>query len=132
MSERPSRFLRFVLRLDAASCALTALAHLLAAPILSERLGMAHGLLVASGLLLVGVIAFAGYLASCDPIPAPLVRLLIAGNWAWVAGCLILVFTGAASTTLGQAYLVLQAVAVAVVAELEWLGLRRSVARGFA
>jgi hypothetical protein len=51
---------------------------------------------------------------------------LVAGNALWVAGCVDLLLTGAAATALGVAWLVMQALAVGVLAELEWLGLRRS------
>ena len=48
------------------------------------------------------------------------------GNFAWVGACLVLLFGGAVSPTpLGQAYLVVQAVAVVVLAELQWMALRR-------
>lgn len=126
------RLLRAVLWADAVSCAGTALLQLLAAPALAEATGLSAGLLIASGLLLVGVVAFASYLASCDPIPRGPVWVLIAGNWAWVGACLALLLDGAAGTAVGQAYLIMQIVAVAVIAELEWIGLRASRANAWA
>ena len=47
-------------------------------------------------------------------------------NSAWVAGSLALLVSGAVSPTmLGYAFVLVQAVAVGVLAELQWIGLRR-------
>ncbi|TWO69369.1 hypothetical protein FN976_18945 [Caenimonas sedimenti] len=126
------RFLRNVLWADAVSCAATGALQLAAAGWLAQVLGLPGELLLASGGLLVGVVLLASWLATREPVPRAPLWVLIAGNWLWVAGCLGLLFTGAATTTLGQAYLVLQAVAVIVLAELEWMGLRRYPVTGWA
>jgi hypothetical protein len=118
------RFLRTVLIADAASGAVTALLQLTAAGLLAEFLGLSPGLLVGSGIVLLFYIAGASWLANCDPIPRGGTWLLIVANWMWVGGCVTLLLTGAASTGLGQAYLVMQAVAVAALAELQWFGVR--------
>lgn len=126
------RFLRAVLWFDAVSCAASAALHLFGAGLLAHLLGLPAGLLVASGLVLCACAAGAAWIATREPLPrAPIVALSLA-NWAWVAGCLGLLFTGAAGTTLGQVYLVLQAVAVAVLAELQWFGARRPTAAALA
>ena len=70
-----------------------------------------------------------------SPPPAgerPAVYLLIAGNAAWVAGCLELLFAGPGLTVMGRAFLVMQAVFVGLLAELEWIGLRRAPAAAWA
>lgn len=126
------RFLRQVLTADAASGALTALLHLTAAGALAPLLGIPYGLMVASGVALVLFVAGAAYLASCDPVPRGGVRVLVAANWAWVGGCLVLLALGIPGTALGQAYVVMQAVAVAILAELQWFGLRRYPVQGWA
>lgn len=126
------RFLRTVLWADAASGAGTALLQLTAAGALASLLGLPAQLLVASGLVLLVYVAGAAYLANCDPVPRGPVWALIVGNWAWVAGCVALLVAGAASTAPGQAYLVVQAVAVAALAELQWMGLRRTPVAGWA
>jgi multisubunit Na+/H+ antiporter MnhB subunit len=125
-------FLRRVLALDAVAGAGTALLHLLGAGALAPLLGLPHGLVVASGITLIVYVATAAYLASCEPVPRGPVWALIAGNWAWVLACLALLFGGAAGTVYGQAWLVMQAVAVAVLAELEWMGVRRYPVQGWA
>ena len=47
-------------------------------------------------------------------------------------GCAELLVSGAAATGLGQAWLVLQAVVVGLLAELEWMRLRRAPALSWA
>ena len=120
------RFLRSVLWLDCASGAGTALLQLSAAATLSALLGLPMHLLVGSGLVLLVFVGGAAYLANCEPIPRHGVTLLVAGNFAWVAGCLVLLFTGAAGNSWGQAYVAVQAVFVGVLAELQWMGLRHA------
>jgi hypothetical protein len=126
------RYLRTVLLADAFSGAGTALLQLTASAWLAGTLGMSQGLLVASGLVLIVFVALAAWLSQCDPVPRGALSWLIAGNWAWAGGCLALLFTGAASTTLGQAYLAVQAIAVAGLAELQWLGIRQTARRAWA
>jgi hypothetical protein len=53
-------------------------------------------------------------------------RFVIAANAAWVVASIALLFTGwVAPNALGTAFIVVQAVAVAVFAELQFIGLRR-------
>jgi hypothetical protein len=121
------RFLRNVLMADAAAGAASSLLHLLGAGLLAEWLGLPHGVLVMSGTLLLVYVAAAAYMALCEPIPGSLVSILIAANWAWVGACAVVFFlNSAALTPLGQAYVIVHALAVAVLAELAWLGLRRT------
>jgi hypothetical protein len=119
------RFLPAVLWADAASALATGALQLAAAPLLSEWLGLSAGLLTASGWVLLAVGAYAAWIAR-GPIRRPAVLALVAGNALWVAGCVELLLTGAAATALGVAWLVVQALAVGVLAEMEWMGLRRA------
>jgi hypothetical protein len=125
------RFLPTVLRVDAASCAATGLLQLVAAPALAAWFGLPQGLLTATGWFLLAVCAFALW-ASRAPIRRPAVWILVLGNAAWVLGCVELLVTGAAATALGQAWLVVQALAVGLLAELEWMGLKRAPAAAWA
>ena len=127
------RFLRNVLIVDAASGAASSLLHLLGAGVLAKWLGLPYGVLVMSGAVLLAYVAAAAYIAACDPIPRSLVALLIAANWAWVGASAVVFFMESGSATpLGQAYIVIQALAVAALAELEWFGLRRAPRVGWA
>ena len=52
--------------------------------------------------------------------------LKVAGKLAWVAGCGLLLFGGyVAPSVPGTAYVLVQALTVAVLAELQYFGLRR-------
>ncbi len=127
------QFLRRVLWADAAAGAASSLIHLLGAGFLSQLLGVPYAVLATSGVALIVFVALAGYLASCDPVPRGWVGVLIAGNWAWVGGCaVIFLMHASALTPLGQAYVVVHAAAVALLAELQWLALRRAPRHGWA
>jgi hypothetical protein len=60
-------------------------------------------------------------------MPMPLLWIVIAGNAAWTAASIALLFSGSvAPNLLGEAAVAMQAIAVGVFAELQYLGLRRS------
>lgn len=124
-------FLPLVLRLDAASCALTGALQLLAAPALADLFGLPQALLAGTGWFLLAVCAYALW-ASRAPVRRPAVWLLVAGNALWVLGCVELLLTGAAATVVGVAWVAVQAAAVALLAALEWQGLRRMPATAWA
>lgn len=117
--------LRRVLAFDALSGAATAALHLLLAPTLSTWLGLPAGLLQASGMAIVAFVALAGWLAlQALPPRAPLMAIVLL-NLAWALACLWLAFGGAVSPTpLGLGYLLMQAVVVFLLAELQWTGWR--------
>ena len=119
-------FLRRVLWLDAAVGVATGLLQLLAPGFLAGLLGIPHDLLVWSGGALLAVAAFIAFVATRQFLPGELVWLVIGGNALWVIGCLALLMGGlTAPTLLGQAFVMVQAVTVGVLAELEFMGLRR-------
>ena len=94
----------------------------------SKMMFSGKGLVITGAFLLVYG-AFVGLLATREPVPRPVVWLLVAGNLGWALGCLALVAAGALPLTgLGQAYVLMQALTVAVLAELQWFGLRRAPA----
>ena len=119
-----STFLRKVLLLDAATCVATGLLLALLAPPLAPILGLPDLLLQYAGLVLLPVGAFMAWVATRDQASSGAVGVVIAGNAAWVAGS-VLVLLLASPTALGYGFVVAQAVAVAVLAELEYIGLRR-------
>jgi hypothetical protein len=126
------RFLPTVLWIDAASAGASGLLQVAAASVLAGWLGLPAGLLSASGFALFAFAGLSAWAARARPVPRAGVYLLIAGNAAWVIGCVELLVTGTGLTLLGQAFLVLQAVFVGVLAELEWIGLRRARTAAFA
>lgn len=120
------RSLRAVLWADAASGAATALLHFAVPGLLGRWLGLAPALLLASGLALLAYVALAGWLATRALPPRGGVLALAIGNIGWAIGCVALLFAGVAGTALGQAYLVVLAVAVGLLGELQWLAVRRA------
>ena len=119
-----SAFLRRVLYVDAATCVATgALMTLDAAP-LSTLLALPADLLFWSGLSLFPIAAFMLWVATRRDIPRPGVWLVICGNAGWVAGS-ALVLLANVPAALGYAFVIAQAVVVALLAELEYTGLRR-------
>lgn len=124
ITESP-RFLPAVLWVDAASAAASGALQLAVSGPLARWLGLPQPLLLASGGVLLLVAAYAAWLAGSRPASRAGVLALAGLNAAWVLGCLDLLLSGTAGTAFGTAWLVLQAVAVGLLAELEWLAVRR-------
>ena len=125
-----ARFLRRVLWLDAVTGLATGALQLLLPTWLAGLLGLPEALLVESGWAILAFTAYITYLATRRQIPPAGVWLLIGGNVAWALGCLALMFGGGlAPTLLGTVFLAVQAFWVGLMAELEWVGLRKAVAQ---
>jgi len=111
---------------DASTGLLLGALHLLLTASLTEWLGLPPGLLVASGVMLLGYAALAIGIARAPAMPRGGLWLLIVANFAWALASLALLLGSAvAPTLLGQAYLLVHVVSVAVLAELQWMGVRR-------
>ena len=118
--------LRRVLWLDAAGGLGLAVAHFGFPGLLSEWLGLPLAWLQVSGFIVCGAALLSGMLASQARPPAAGVRLLAVGNFVWVAASVWVVWgAGLPLTSLGVAWVLLQAVFVFVLAELEWAGSRQ-------
>ncbi|MGQ2979391.1 MAG: hypothetical protein ACT6Q9_06805 [Polaromonas sp.] len=123
-------FLRRVLWLDAATGVATGLLQVLLAAWLAPLLGLPETLLEVSGWALFGYVALIAFIAKRPFIPQALVWLLIAANGVWVLGCLALLFGGLVTPTLlGQGFIAVQALAVGLLMELQWFGVRRAPAQ---
>ena len=123
--------LRRVLWLDAASGFGMGLSHLALAGPLSGWTGIPAAWLQVAALVVLGAASLAAWLASRAVPPEGGVKLLAAGNFAWVAASLWVAFgAGLPLTALGLGWVLAQALVVLVMAELEWAGARR--ARGLA
>lgn len=116
------RFLVAVLWADAVSGLACGVLHLAAAGPLSAWFGLPQALLTGSGAALLVFAAWAAWTA--HSISRGRVLVLAAANALWVLGCLELLFTGAAGTLPGHAWLLVQAVAVGALAAIQWLGVR--------
>ena len=118
-------FLRRVLALDSASCAIMGVAMSLGAAGLAPLFGLPEELIRTAGLLLLPLAAFILWLASRPAPPPILVWIVILGNLVWTAESFALL--GQLSPTpLGTAVVSVQALAVLGLAGLEYVGLRRA------
>jgi len=128
---RSASLLRKVLWLDALSCvAMSALLLLFASPI-QALLGLEPGFMRAAGATLLPFAAFVAWAASRERISRVAVGWVIAINALWVIDSLAILFFGwVQPTTLGTAFIVAQAIFVGVLAELEFVGLKREPRAG--
>ena len=127
-TDRPD-FLRTVLLADAATCVATGLLMTLGAKFVGELTHIPTRLLLFAGLSLLPIAAFIAFVATRRTMWPAGVWLVVLGNFGWVAGSLLLLLGGTvAPNVLGITFVIAQAVAVAVLAELEFIGLRRKLA----
>ena len=90
-------------------------------------LNLPEALLRETGLFLIAYAALVGWLGTRPSVPKPLVMIVIAGNAAWTLASIALLFSGAvAPNLLGEIVVVAQAIATGVLAELQYIGLRKS------
>jgi len=123
----PSQFLRRALLADAVFSGIAAVVLTLDASALAPLLDLPEALLRETGLFLIAYTALVGWLGTRQTMPKVLVAIVIAGNIAWTIGNIALLFSGAVTPNLlGEAFVVAQAIATGVFAELQYIGLRRS------
>ena len=119
-------FLRRVLAFDAISCVGMGALMIGGASVAGPLLGVPEALLESAGAALLPFAAFVGWLASREAPPAAGVWAAVAINAIWVIDSLLLAAgTWASPTTLGIIMIVGQALVVATLAELEYVGLQR-------
>ena len=122
-------FLRYALLADAVASGATGLLLIAGADLLTGLLGLPVALMREAGLLLVPYVALVAFVGTRETISRPAVQAIIALNVLWVVGSIALLMSGyVAPTTLGTAFVIAQAVAVGVFAELQFIGLRRTQA----
>ena len=123
----PSAFLRRALAADAIFSGVSAITLTLGAAGLAPPLNLPEALLRETGLFLIAYTAFVGWLGLRQSVLKSLVAIVIAGNAAWTIASIALLFSGAVSPSLlGEMAIALQAIVVGVLAELQYVGLRRS------
>ncbi|PWJ85298.1 hypothetical protein C7441_103154 [Pseudaminobacter salicylatoxidans] len=123
-------FLRNALLLDAVASGATALLAIVGAPLLAPLLGLPQDLLFWAGVVLVPFVAFLLITARRQAVARLALIDIIGINALWVAASLGLLVSGLVSpNALGVAFVVVQAVAVALFAELQFIGLRRATAQ---
>jgi hypothetical protein len=125
MINHPS-FLRTVLRIDAATCVATGLLMSVGSGVVASLTQISSGLLISAGLSLFPIAAFIAFVALRSPLWYVGVWLVIVGNIGWVLASLWLLAGGAINANaFGSAFILIQAVAVAVLAYFEYAGLDR-------
>jgi hypothetical protein len=123
-------FLRQVLFLDAAVSGAAGLLMAAGAPMLSPYLGLPQGLLFWAGLALFPFVALLLAVARRDGASRLTLVDIIAINTLWVAASFGLLASSAVQPTiLGYAFVIAQALAVALLAVLQFVGFRRTTAK---
>jgi hypothetical protein len=122
-----SLFLRRVLLLDCVISGVTGLAMLAGSDLIGRLIGAPPAFVQYAGGSLLPFAAFVFYLSQRDLVSRGAIWTVIALNVAWVAGSVLLLFIDAiAPTAFGTAFIVLQAIAVASFAEMQYVGLRKA------
>jgi hypothetical protein len=125
---RTSTFLRWVLLADAATCTATGLLMMIGSATLEQFLGLPAALMRYAGFSLIPFAIYLIFLATRKASFASPVWVAILLNALWTADSFLLLMTGRVTPTqLGYALVVAQALGVAMLAGLEYVGLRKSV-----
>ena len=123
----PSRLLKLSLVVDAVASGALALLQVVAPDALGRLLRLPPGLLLETGVFLVGFTWLLVVMARSERLWSPLVAFIVVGNVGWAAGCAALLGTGVLEPNwLGLAFVSMQALAVLAFAAAEYLGLRQS------
>ena len=123
----PSLFLRRALFADAIFSGASAVLLTSGAAELAPLTHLPETLLRETGLFLILYAALVGWLGTRQAMPKVLVAIVIAGNAAWTLASIALLFSGAVTPNLlGEVFVAAQAIAVGALAELQYIGLRRS------
>lgn len=124
-----SPFLRRLLLLDAAASGATGLLMLLITGWLAQWLALPAELLRGAGLVLVPYVAFVTYLGLSERAPRAAIWAVVVANGLWATASLGLLLSGwVAPSALGYAFIVAQALVVAMFGELQYIALRRQPA----
>ena len=127
----PSPWLRRVLAVDAALTGMAGLVLVGGSGLLSEPLGLSRDLLFWTGFSFLPFAALLAWTARRSAPARPLVWGIIAWNALFVLECVVALLFGLVSPTmLGTAAILVQALGVAILAELEAIGLKRSRTTG--
>lgn len=123
----PSPLLRAALLIDAAASGGMGLLLTAGSGPLAGLTGLPHQLLIGAGLVCLAWSAIILWLGRRETLPSGWAWAVIALNAVWVVESALLLASGWVSpTTLGTAFVILQAALVAGFAEAQFIGLRRS------
>ena len=123
----PSMFLRRAIQADAIFSGISAVLLTFGAAQFAPLLDLPETLLRETGLFLIAYTALVGWLGTRQAMPKALVAIVIAGNAAWTLASIALLLSDAVTPNLlGEAAVAMQAIVVGALAELQYIGLRRS------
>ncbi|GAA1394217.1 hypothetical protein [Catellatospora coxensis] len=121
------RLLRNALRVDAIASGATGIGFLAAGRLHADLFGLPVALTLPTGLFLLAFAAFVGFTATRPEVNLRAVRSIIVLNLGWVLLSAAVLATGLAPlTALGTVYVLAQAAAVGLLAELQFIGVRRA------
>jgi hypothetical protein len=122
-----SNFLRTVIALDAAACGVMGAAFAFDAGWLAAPLGLSPALMQPIGVFLIPYAGLLAWLATRPALPRAVVWSLVGFNVLWAIESIALAPLGwIQPTNLGLAVVVGQAVAALIVADLQYLALRKA------
>jgi hypothetical protein len=125
----PSVFLRRAILADAVFSGASAVLLSLGAGMLAPWLSLPETLLYETGLFLFAYAALVGWLGTRSSMPKALAIIVIAGNAAWTLASIALLFSRTVTPNLlGELFVVMQAIVVGALAQLQYVGLRKSSA----
>jgi hypothetical protein len=127
-TNHPSSFLRNALLIDAAASGATGLLLIAGAGLLEGLLGLPVALMRGAGLVLVPYVAFVVWAGTRETIAAGPVWAIIVANAAWAIASVFLLIGTLNPTVLGTAFVLGQALVVALLGELQYVALRRRAA----
>lgn len=122
----PAPLLRVGLAIDAAGSGAVGLAHVAVTGALAQLMAVPTALILGSGLFMLTYAATLVVLARSTTLPRGLVRFIVVGNSAYVAGCLLLALLVPNLNVYAVAHLVLQALAATGLVVLQARGLAQS------
>jgi hypothetical protein len=124
--ETEMNLIRFALIADAVASGTTGLLLAAGGSFLAGLTGLPEAAAMPLGVFLVAFAALVAWVGLKQQTPRGAVLLIVMANAAWVVGSIIVLLAGAWSLTLiGVAFVIAQALAVAALATLQWMGLGR-------
>jgi hypothetical protein len=128
-SIRASSLLRRVLIIDAVFSGVSGVAMIAFTGLIAGLLQLPVDLISEAGIVLLPFAAFVGFVASRSEPARLAVWAIIAINIVWAVDSIVLLFSGwVAPNALGYAFVIAQAAGVLVLADLEYMGVKRSIA----
>ncbi|WP_144122435.1 hypothetical protein [Catellatospora sichuanensis] len=121
------RLLRHALRIDAIASGATGISLVAAGRLHADLFGLPVALTLPIGLFLLAFAAFVGFTGTRREVDLRAAKAIILINVGWVLLSAAVVATGLVPlNALGTGYVIAQAVAVGILAELQFTGVRRT------